>query len=54
MIDAFVMVSDLARRSGVDEDNILSAHSRFFDGNVELKDSFRVVALLARVRKPGI
>lgn len=49
MIDAFVKVSDLARRAGVEEDVILAAHGQFFDGNVEVKDSFRVAAMLARV-----
>lgn len=50
MIDAFTRVSDLARRAGVGEGEISAAHGRFFDGNVEAKDAFRVAALLARVR----
>lgn len=37
MRDAFVELSDLARRAGVDEDRISELHGRFFDGNVAVK-----------------
>jgi hypothetical protein len=50
MIDAFVRISDLARRAGVDEDTISACHGEFFDGNVETKDAFGVAAFLAQVR----
>jgi hypothetical protein len=50
MITAFVLVSDLARRAGVDEDSIDAAHGEFFDGNVSIKDAFEVVLFKAAVR----
>lgn len=34
MIGAFVRISDLARRAGVDEDEISIQHGMFFDGKV--------------------
>lgn len=37
MRDAFVELSDLARRAGVDEGRISEIHGRFFDGNVTVK-----------------
>lgn len=49
MIEAFVMISDLARRAGVDEDLITEAHGRFFDGHVDIKDAFVVAVFLAEV-----
>lgn len=52
MIDAFVRVSDLGRRAGVDEDVITAAHGQFFDGNVRIKDVFRVLCLLLEVWRP--
>jgi hypothetical protein len=52
MIDAFVEVSDLARRAGVDEELISEAHGRFFDGNVDAKRAFAVAILLAEVWGP--
>lgn len=41
MRDAFVELSDLARRAGVDEDRISELHGRFFDGNVAVKAEWR-------------
>lgn len=52
MIDAFVRVSDLARRAGVDEGVISEAHGQFFDGNVRVKGAFRVLCLLSEVWRP--
>lgn len=40
MIRAFVRVSDLARRAGVDEEEISRLHGLFFDGNVSVKQAF--------------
>lgn len=39
MIDAFVRVSDLARRAGVDGAAITAAHGLFFDGNEAIKSA---------------
>lgn len=50
MIDAFVKISDLARKAGVDEDEISMIHGEFFDGNVEIKVAFGGVMLLAQIR----
>ncbi len=50
MIEAFVVISDLARRAGVDEDRITEAHGRFFDGHVDTKDAFAVAAFWAEIR----
>lgn len=52
MINAFVKVSNLARRVGVNEDDITAAHGQFFDGNAETKSAFHVLALLVEIRKP--
>ncbi len=49
MIEAFVVISDLARRAGVDDDQITEAHGRFFDGNVDVKDAFAVAAFWAEL-----
>lgn len=51
MLDAFVDLSTLARRAGVPEIEISAAHGQFFDGNVAIKDAFRVVILLALIRR---
>lgn len=40
MLDAFVALSGLARRAGVDDDEISDIHGKFFDGNVAIKESF--------------
>lgn len=53
MIDAFVALSDAARRAGVDEDAISQLHGRFFDGNVAVKAAFSTVVLIAEVRGPA-
>jgi hypothetical protein len=47
MIDAFVEMSMLARRAGVDPDAVTALHGVFFDGNVQTKRAFRVAVLLA-------
>ncbi len=49
MLAAFVALSDLARRAGVDEDEISVLHGRFFDGNVAVKAAFRIAVLLAEI-----
>lgn len=49
MIDAFADLSTAARRAGVDEQSITELHGRFFDGNVLIKQSFRVAVLLAEL-----
>jgi hypothetical protein len=49
MLEAFVKLSALARRAGADEDDISETHGQFFDGNVEVKESFRAAVLLAEV-----
>ena len=49
MIDAFVKVSDRARRAGVDEGWISEMHGQFFDGNVQVKSSFGASVLLRLV-----
>ena len=49
MIDAFVKMSDMARRAGADENAITDLHGQFFDGHVVIKGAFRVAALLARL-----
>lgn len=49
MIDAFVKMSDMARRAGADENAITDLHGQFFDGHVMIKGAFRVAALLARL-----
>lgn len=41
MRNAFVELSDAARRLGIDEDFIQHVHGEFFDGNVEVKDAVR-------------
>jgi hypothetical protein len=51
MLEAFVELSDLARQAGVDEDAITALHGRFFDGNVQVKEAFRVAVLLAEIRR---
>ena len=51
MIDAFVRLSDTARRAGIDEGDISAAHGQFFDGNVETKSAFGAVAILARIQE---
>lgn len=50
MIDAFADLSTLARQAGADEDQITATHGQFFDGNVAVKQAFRVVILLAAIR----
>lgn len=52
MRNAFVELSDLARRAGVDEDRISGIHGQFFDGNVAVKEAFAAAVLLAEVRAP--
>lgn len=52
MLEAFLDLSTLARRAGVDEEDVRQTHGQFFDGNVEIKKSFRVVVLLAEIRMP--
>jgi hypothetical protein len=47
MLAAFVELSDLARRAGVSDLDISLAHVQFFDGNVAVKETFRVYVLLA-------
>lgn len=51
MLDAFVELSTLARKAGVPELDISATHGQFFDGNVAIKQAFRVVVLLAEVRR---
>lgn len=51
MLDAFVDLSTLARRAGVPEIEISATHGQFFDGNVAIKEAFRVVILLALIRR---
>ncbi len=48
MRDAFVNVSDLARRAGVDEDAISELHGEFFDGNVEVQDAVQALLNASR------
>lgn len=50
MLEAFVTLSDIARKAGVDEDEISDLHGLFFDGNVEIKAAFRAAVLLAEIR----
>ena len=54
MIAAFVGLSDLARRHGVDEDTITALHGRFFDGNVTVKTRWRVLLLIAEMRRRSV
>jgi hypothetical protein len=52
MIEAFVQMSDRARRAGaVDDDEALRLHGRFFDGNVAAKRAFGLAVLLAEIRR---
>lgn len=46
MINAFAALSTLARRAGVDPDEITAVHGRFFDGNVAIKESFWLAVVL--------
>ena len=50
MIAAFVRISDMARRAGVDEREISVQHGAFFDGKVSAQDALGVAAFLAEVR----
>lgn len=50
MLDAFVELSTLARNAGVPERVISMTHGQFFDGNVQVKEAFRVAVLLASIR----
>jgi hypothetical protein len=52
MLDAFLQMSTLARQAGVDGEAISAIHGKFFDGNVEVKSSFRAVVLLAEIWRP--
>ena len=52
MINAIAELTTLALRAGVDDDAIGDIQGRFFDGNVELKKVFRLVLLLAEIRRP--
>lgn len=51
MIDAFVELSTLARAAGVPELDISITHGQFFDGNMAVKQTFRIVVLLAETRR---
>ena len=53
MLDAFVELSTLARRAGVPELEISMTHGQFFDGNLMVKEVFRVCLLLAMIREPS-
>lgn len=50
MVEAFVDLSTLAMRAGADYDEITALHGRFFDGHVQIRRSFRVAVILARLR----
>lgn len=45
----FVTMTTMARSVGTDEVVITELHGQFFDGNEQLKDQVKVLALLARV-----
>lgn len=49
MIDAFVELSGVALRAGVDFDVITDLHGRFFDGNVQVKKAFGVAVIMAEI-----
>ena len=49
MIRAFADLTALAHRGGATEDEITEIHGRFFDGNVDVKDAWRVAMLLAEL-----
>jgi hypothetical protein len=51
MINALVEMTMLALRAGADEAQVREVQARFFDGNVESKDAFRAVCLLAELRR---
>lgn len=52
MIDAFVELSGVALRAGVDFDVITDLHGRFFDGNVQVKKAFGVAVIMAEIWRP--
>lgn len=49
MIDAFVEMTAEAQRLGASQEVIRELHGRFFDGNVVVKQSVAVLAILAEV-----
>lgn len=49
MIGAFAELTTLALRAGADWDAVSDLHGAFFDGNVAIKDAFRVTLFCAEV-----
>jgi hypothetical protein len=54
MIEAFTRACTLARNAGAAEDDLIEVDQYFFVANAEVRRTFGVVVLLARIRgEPG-